>query len=89
MLSVRRFENLGRSSRMHRSGLRFLQAIGEAFAVGWLEIADHYDNTQAERETARVKLATALLSVATGDTHDPQALKTAALVRMKASYRYL
>jgi hypothetical protein len=86
---VRRFENLGRSSRMHRSGLRFLQAIGEAFAVGWLEIADHYDNTQAERETARVKLATALLSVATGDTHDPQALKTAALVRMKASYRYL
>jgi len=70
-------------------GPKILQAIGEAFEVGWLEIADHYSNTQAERETARVKLATALLSVATEDTCDPQVLKTAALVRMKASYRYL
>jgi hypothetical protein len=42
-----------------------------------------------ERETARVKVATALLSVASEVIDDPQVSKAAALERVKVSYRYL
>ena len=55
----------------------------------WLEIADHYSRVAGDRETARVKLATALLSVASEDVYDPQVLKAAALERVKVSYRCL
>ena len=64
-------------------GPNALKAIGEAYDAVWLEIADNYSNVAAERESARVKLATALLSVASEGSRDPQALKTAAIERMR------
>jgi hypothetical protein len=66
-------------------GPEALKAIGEAYDAAWLEIADNYSNVAAERESGRVKLATALLSVATEGSRDPQALKSAALERMKVT----
>jgi hypothetical protein len=59
--------------------------IGEAFDEAWTEIADNYSTVPIEREAAQVKLATALLSVASEGSRDPRALKTAALERMKVN----
>jgi hypothetical protein len=53
------------------------------------EIADNYSRVAVDRETARMKVATALLSVASEDIDDPQVSKAAALERVKVSYRYL
>src|SRR5262245_41717221 len=64
-----------------------LKAMGEAFEAAWAEIADNFSNITVERETARVKLATALLSVALEDGRDVQVLKQAALQRMALDYR--
>ena len=69
-------------------GPEALKAIGAAFDAAWIEITDNYSNAAVERMTARVKLATALLSVASEDSRDPHALKTAALEKMKANYRF-
>jgi hypothetical protein len=66
-----------------------LKAIGEAYDTAWLEIAANYSNVVAERESARVKLATALLSVTSEGSRNPQALKTAAIERMKVNQRDL
>jgi hypothetical protein len=51
-----------------------MKAIGEAYDAAWLEIADNYRNVAVERESARVKLATTLLSVAAEESRDPPAL---------------
>lgn len=70
-------------------GPEVLKVIGEAFDEAWTEIADNSSNVPVEREAAQVKLATALLSATSEDCRDPDALKTAALERMKANYRDL
>jgi hypothetical protein len=70
-------------------GPELLKAIGEAFDMAWTEIADNYSNVTAERETGRLKLATALLSVAAENGLDPQELKTVALARMNFDPRRL
>jgi hypothetical protein len=70
-------------------GPELLTAIGEAFDIAWTEIADNYSNVTAERETGRLKLATALLSVAAENGLDPQELKTVALARMNFDPRQL
>ena len=66
-----------------------LKAIGEAFDAAWTEIAGSYSNVLAERETGRLKLATALLSVAANGMCDPQEMKAAALARMNFDPRAL
>jgi hypothetical protein len=66
-----------------------LKAIGEAFDAAWTEIAGTYGNVLAERETGRLKLATALLSVAANGSGDPQEMKAAALARMNFDPRAL
>ena len=53
------------------------------------EIADNYSNVTAERETGRLKLATALLLVAAENGLDPQELETVALARMNFDPRQL
>jgi len=70
-------------------GPEAVKSIGEAFDAAWLEIADDYRNVAANRQSARVKLATVLLAVATETSRDPYALKLAALDRIKADRRDL
>jgi hypothetical protein len=64
-----------------------LQAIGKAFDAAWADIAGNFGNDPAEIETARLKLAKAMLSIADDDSKDVAALKQAALERMALEYR--
>jgi hypothetical protein len=64
-----------------------LKAIGKAFDDAWLEIAVNFGTGPLQIETARLKLAEAILSVANEDSRDAGALKRAALQRMALDYR--
>ena len=66
-----------------------LKAIGQAFDEAWKEIAANFGNEPAVIESARLKLAQALLSVADDIGRDVEALKQAALQRMALDYRTL
>jgi hypothetical protein len=66
-----------------------LKAIGQAFEEAWVEIAGNFGNEPAVIDSARLKLAQALLSVANDDSRDVEALKQAALQRMALDYRTL
>ena len=68
-------------------GPEALKVIGEAFDAAWAEIAGNFANDPAEIDEALYKLATALLSVASEDSRDVEALKKAALQRMALDYR--
>lgn len=68
-------------------GLETLQAIGQAFDAAWAEIDRNFGDDPAEIDDARVKLATALLSIAKEDSLDVEILKKAALQRMALEYR--
>jgi len=62
-----------------------LKAIGQAFDQAWAEIAGNFDDTQVEN--ARLRLAEAMLSIATGGSIDVAALKAGALQAMALDYR--
>jgi hypothetical protein len=64
-----------------------LKAIGKAFDDAWLEIAVNFGTDPLQIETARLKLAEAILSVANEDSRDAGALKRAALQRLALDYR--
>ena len=64
-----------------------LKAVGEAFERAWSEIERDIGCEQA-REAARLKLANALLSVASEDSRDVEVLKRAALDVMSRDYRW-
>jgi hypothetical protein len=64
-----------------------LKVIGEAFDVAWAEIAGRFSDAPGEANVARLRLATALLSVASEDSRDVEALKKAALQRMTSAHR--
>jgi hypothetical protein len=64
-----------------------LKAIGQAFDEAWKQIAGNFGNEPTVIESARLKLAEALLSVADDDSRDVEALKQAALQRMAVDYR--
>jgi hypothetical protein len=64
-----------------------LKAIGKAFDEAWLEIAVNFGTDTLQIETARLRLAEAVLSVAHEDSRDAGALKRAALQRMALDYR--
>ena len=64
-----------------------LKALSQAFDEAWAYIEGNFGCDQA-REAARVKLATALLSVANDDSRDLEVLKRAALEAMAGDYRW-
>ena len=58
-------------------GPETLKVIGNAFDDAWSEIGSQFDGLQAQ--SARLKLALAVLSAAREDSRDPDELKNAAL----------
>jgi hypothetical protein len=62
------------------------KVMGEAFDDAWTSIQDNFDDTPRLVDTARLKLAEAVLSVANEQSRDPQALKEAALQALARSY---
>jgi hypothetical protein len=68
-------------------GPETVKAMGQAFDEAWAEIAGHFGDNPTQVENARLKLAEALLSVATDGSTDVAALKTGALQAMAMDYR--
>ena len=66
-------------------GPEALKVIGKAFDDAWSEIGSQFDKQQAQ--LVRLRLARAVLSVATEDSRDPDELKNAALQTMALNYR--
>jgi hypothetical protein len=64
-----------------------LKAIGQAFDQAWQTIAGNFGDDPHDIESARLRLATALLSVASDDSRNVDALKRGALQAMALSYR--
>jgi len=64
-----------------------LRVMGEAFDAAWAEIAGNFGNDPVVIEAARMKLANAILSNASEDSGDIEALKQAALQAMARSSR--
>jgi hypothetical protein len=62
-----------------------LRAMGEAFDQAWAQIAGNFGEPQAEN--ARLRLAEAMLSIATDGSTDVSALKAGALQAMALDYR--
>ena len=61
-----------------------LKAIGQAFDEAWQTVAGNFDADTTE--AARLRLANAILSVATEDSREVDALKRGALEAMALSY---
>ena len=68
-------------------GPEALRVVGQAFDQAWLEVAGNFGSDPCEIEAARLKLASAFLSVSREDSRDVQALKRAALQRLALDYR--
>jgi hypothetical protein len=64
-----------------------LKALSQAFDEAWASIERDIGCDQL-REATRLKLATALLSIASDDSRDVQVLKRAALQAMAGDYRW-
>jgi hypothetical protein len=64
-----------------------LKAIGAAFDAAWADISDTFRTNPVAIEAARLKLANAVLSVASEDSRDVEALKRGALQVMVRSSR--
>jgi hypothetical protein len=64
-----------------------LKTIGQAFDKAWADIAGNFGNDPTEIEAARLKLANAILSVASDSSRDVEALKRAGLEAMARLYR--
>jgi hypothetical protein len=63
-----------------------LRIVGAAFEAAWRDIADNFTGSSAI-EAARQKLAAAVLSIASEDSRNVEALRKAALIRMALDYR--
>ena len=68
-------------------GPEALKALGEAFDAAWATIAGNFGNDPGDAEKARLRLANALLSIASEDSRDVEVLKRAALQRMALDYK--
>jgi len=66
-------------------GPHTLKALGQAFDQAWAEIAGNFGDTQVEN--ARLRLAEAMLSIATEGSTDVSVLKAGALQEMALDYR--
>jgi len=69
-------------------GPQTIKVIGHAFDGAWAEIAHHFQDP-SEIETARLRLANAILELAREDKRDPQKLRQQALEAMSLTYRRL
>jgi hypothetical protein len=68
-------------------GPEALEAIGKAFDAAWEEIAGNFANDPRQVEAARLKLASAMLSITNEESRDVEVLKQAALERLTLDYR--
>ena len=68
-------------------GPETLKAVGEAFDQAWAQIAGNFGNDPLEVESAKLRLAEAMLSVATDESTDVASLKAGALQAMAMDYR--
>ena len=68
-------------------GPETLKVIGKAFDDAWSEISGHFLNNGLQSQSARLKLAHAVLAVARDDSRDSDELKNAALQIMAMNYR--
>ena len=68
-------------------GPEALKALGRAFDEAWRNIAGNFGTDPAVVAAARLKLADAMLSVASSDSRDVEELKSAALEVMALNYR--
>ena len=64
-----------------------LKTMGAAFDAAWAEIVGNFRGDGDQVQAARIKLADALLSVASDDSRDVEVLKRAALCTMALAYR--
>jgi hypothetical protein len=64
-----------------------LKVVGQAFDEAWAEISGHFGTIPIEVESARLRLAEAMLSIAIEDSTDVAALKAGALQAMALDYR--
>jgi hypothetical protein len=63
-----------------------LRVIYKAFDDAWALIESHFDETPTSSETARLRLAHAILAVATEDSKDPEELKSLGLKAIAVQY---
>jgi hypothetical protein len=67
-------------------GPEALQVVGQAFDEAWSSIAGTIGDDPVEVEAMRIRLANALLSVASEDSRDATVLKNAALQALALKY---
>jgi hypothetical protein len=68
-------------------GPETVKVMGEALDQAWAEIAGNFGDSPAQIENVRMKLAEALLSIATDGATDVAALKAGALQALALDYR--
>lgn len=66
-----------------------LKVICKAFDDAWAHIEHHFDGDVRQVEEVRLRLAHAILAVATDPSRDPEELKNQALQVLAMSYREL
>jgi hypothetical protein len=64
-----------------------VKALGQAFDEAWTEVAGNFGSDPRLVEDARLRLAKAVLSVASEHSADVAAIKNGALQAMAAHYR--
>jgi len=67
-------------------GPEALKAIGEGFDAAWKTIEGNFGNDTQDIAKARIRLAEAMLSIATDDSRDVETLKNGALQAMALNY---
>jgi hypothetical protein len=73
--------------RLGAGGLEGKSRCRQAFDEAWLAIAGHTGNDPHDIERARLRLASALLSVASEESRNVEVLKPAALKAVALAYR--
>ena len=68
-------------------GPEALKVIGQAFDQAWAQIAANYGNDPKDIERGRLRLARAVLEVATDDSRDVDQLTRASLEAMALGYK--
>ena len=64
-----------------------LKVIGQAFDEAWAQIEANYGNDPNDIERGRLRLARAVLEVATEESRDVEQLKRASLEAMALGYK--
>jgi hypothetical protein len=68
-------------------GPETVKAMGEAFDQAWVEVAGTFGDNPSQIESARLRLADAVISVTTEGSTDVAALKNGALQAMALDYK--